>query len=317
VDQFTEEPRMDPDALQRRVIGLAQVIVLHKRAGHWFTQALRDHLGSREAGNKWTAYDGAVRVFWPDPEFAAPGSNPFRHRLWFPAGTKHEREALENELFDVLSWSAIHKDEGDWLDVGSLQRLRDRHAIEVERERANSDASVYEGICNNLENDRVGMEARLKEAVQRAEDAEGDFASLQYQYRFVTEQLAEVRKRLPNGDEEEPASTRWTVVCYHRGGDRDCIDDAASSDEERSELRESLAWLSSPDNWAKPAGRLENLRDGVYEYRVNVKDHWFRLLVARLARLRIVVVLHAFPKKSNELPAAEIRTAVDRLKDLA
>ena len=54
----------------------------------------------------------------------------------------------------------------------------------------------------------------------------------------------------------------------------------------------------------------------MYEYRVNVKDHWFRLLVARLAKLRTVVVLHAFPKKSNELPAAEIKTAVERLKDL-
>ena len=172
LDQFTEEPRIEPDVLQRRLIGLAQVVVLHKRAGHRFTQVLREQLGTREAANKWSAYDGAVRVYWPGTDFAIPGANPFRHRLWFPGGAKHEREALENEIFDVLSWAAIHRDETDWIDLASIQRLRDRHAIEVERERATADASVYEGIYKNLEGDYAGLEARLKEAVERADEAE-------------------------------------------------------------------------------------------------------------------------------------------------
>jgi phage-related protein len=47
-----------------------------------------------------------------------------------------------------------------------------------------------------------------------------------------------------------------------------------------------------------------------------VKDHWLRLLVARLPRLRAVVVLHAFAKKTNELPQSEIHVAVDRLRQL-
>ena len=317
VDQFTEGPRTDPDLLQRRLIGLAQVVVLHKRAGFRFTQTLKERLGSREAANRWSVYDGATRVYWPGIDFGTRGADPFRHRLWFPGTAPHEREAFENEAFDVLAWAAVQRDERDWIDSALVQRHRDRHAVEDERAKASADAGIYEEVCKNLEVEKEGLEARLREAVERAEEAEGARNSLEYQYRAVTAQLTEHRKRLPDeGGSEGIPDDAWTVVCYRRGGDRDCVDEAAASDEERIELRERLPWLAHPASWANPAGRLENLRDGVFEYRVNVKDHWYRLFVARLGKLRTVVILHAFQKKSNDLPPSEIKVASDRLRDL-
>lgn len=51
--------------------------------------------------------------------------------------------------------------------------------------------------------------------------------------------------------------------------------------------------------------------DGLYECRVDTKDHWLRLLTKHYKSDdgTIVIVLHGFKKKENKIPPKEIRKA--------
>lgn len=51
--------------------------------------------------------------------------------------------------------------------------------------------------------------------------------------------------------------------------------------------------------------------DGLYECRVNTKDHWLRFLTKHYKSDdgTIVIVLHGFKKKENKIPPKEIKKA--------
>jgi phage-related protein len=307
--------------LEKRLMGLAQVMVLAEDASSLLTGRIADEAGSAEAARQWGVFGGAVRLYWPGIELR--GGNPFRHRTWVPHG-EADHAALEDELFDVLAWASAQRDEPGWIDTAFVQRLEERDAIAAARGKARDDAEFYEEYCRRLEQEKerlerekVALAEQRREAVERADDAERGRESLRYQFDLLVAQVEELRRRAPA--RAEPDAERYTVLRYCKGGqrERDCIAELDLADETRAYVEEQLAWLASPASWARSAGRLEQLRDGIHEFRVNVKDHWLRVLVARAPKFHAVLVLHAFAKKTNELPAAEVKTALERLRELA
>jgi phage-related protein/nucleotide-binding universal stress UspA family protein len=308
--------------LQTKLMGLAQVVVLGVDAASRLSQRIDAETSGREAGRVWGVTGGAVRLYWPGVDFEA--GNPFRHRMWFPRTSELDRAALEEELFDTLAWASAQDDDPERIDAEVILRAIDRDALGEARLKALEDERFYEEYCRRLEADKerleregVALAEQRREANERADEAQRGRESLRYQY----EQLAREAHPSRRSSTEVPQARdpdALAILRYCRGGrrDRDCIDELDLPAEARGHVEEHLAWLSSPASWARPAGRLEQVRDGVHEFRVNVKDHWLRLLVARLPTLRAVVVLHAFAKKSNELPQADVKVALDRLREL-
>lgn len=315
VDTFSERPLVNADDLQKRLLGLAQVVVLGKRAGF----ALRDELASvlqdEALARRWGVFGGAVRLYWPGLRLER-GENPFQHRLWVPDSGALDA-AIADALFDDLSWASVHGDVPDWVDTALIQRISDREAID-ELRAASENSSLYEQYYLALERDLEAERAHRAEAVERATAAEGELESLRYHLREANAALTMFRQRAREEHADAAVDGAWTVATFRLGaqGTRDCIEDGIPA-EERDEVEVAMRWLADPDSWANPIGKLSNLGSGIYEYRVNVKDHWNRLFVVRLPRIHTVVVLHAYSKKANELDPAEVKVANDRLKQLS
>lgn len=62
-------------------------------------------------------------------------------------------------------------------------------------------------------------------------------------------------------------------------------------------------------------GTVKNLGAEMYEIRAAVKGEQFRVLFAREPHTRVLLALHAFEKKTQELPRKEKAVAEDRLRD--
>ena len=318
VDDFSEEPLVEEEELQKRLLGLAQVVLLTKRAAFALTHQLADTLGDWQRAKTWGVYGGAIRLFWPGIDFSSGGNSPFRHRLLLPRDGTFVQEEVFDDLFESLSWAALHREQADWVDTNYIQRLNDRRAIDEARSAASTDASIYDQLYKGQEEVIATLRAHLAEAMALKDAAERNFESLRWDYRELQRRFDERRGTEDAVPDNPLKHSGYVVCCFHRGGraDRDCVDEAASSDDERMGIRARLGWLADPENWANPAGRLSSLGDGLFEYRVNVKDHWFRLFVAKLPKLNVVVVLNAYPKKSNDLDLGEVKTAGERLRDL-
>ncbi|WP_248360505.1 type II toxin-antitoxin system RelE/ParE family toxin [Anaeromyxobacter oryzae] len=315
VDTFSERPLVSADDLQKRLLGLAQVVVLGKRAAFAFRDDLASALQDEALARRWGVFGGAVRLYWPGLKLDR-GENPFQHRLWVPDSGALDLGVMD-ALFDDLAWASLHGDVPDWVDSALIQRLADRKAFEALR-AASADSSLYEQYCATLERDLEAERAHRAEAVERAASAEGELESLRYHLREANAALTTLRQRAREEHADAAVDGAWTVATFRLGaqGTRDCIDDGIPA-EERAEVADAMRWLADPESWANPMGKLSNLGGGVYEYRVNVKDHWNRLFVARLPRIHTVVVLHAYSKKSNELDPAEVKVANERLKQLS
>ena len=308
--------------LQTNLMGLAQVVVLGAEAAPLLSQRIDAEVNGAEAGRVWGVFDGAVRLYWPGVDFGA--GNPFRHRTWFPGASELGRASLEEELFDTLAWASAQEDDPERIDSEVIRRAIDRDSLREAKLKALEDERFYEEYCRRLEADKERLEregialAELRrEANERADEAQRGRESLRYQCEKLAREARHSR-RTPGEVARPTDPDRFAVLRYCKGGrrERDCIEELDLSAEARADVEEHLAWLSNPESWARPVGRLEQLRDGIHEFRVNVKDHWLRLLVARLPKVRAVVILHAFAKKSNELPQAEIKVALDRLREL-
>jgi phage-related protein len=324
VEEDTRKPLLNEAVqLQNRLTGLAQVMVLAEPAATRLTQRLTDETGSAELARQWGVFGGTVRLYWPGIDFRT--GTPFRHRLWTRRAGELDHAELEDELFDSLAWASAQRDEARWIHSSFIQRLIERDATAEARSKAQEDEKFYEAYCRRLEaetgrleRERDALVEQKREALDRADEAEKGRESLRYQYTSLVAQAEELRRR-PVAAAGASDSQNYTVLRYCKGGqrERDCVDELDLADDTRAHVEEHLAWLAAPGSWAKPAGRLEHLRDGVHEFRVNVKDHWLRLLVARVPKLRAVLVLHAFAKKTNDVPFAEIKVAVERLRELS
>lgn len=315
VDTFSERPLVNADDLQKRLLGLAQVVVLGKRAGFAFRDELGSVLQDEPLARRWGVFGGAVRLYWPGLKLER-GENPFQHRLWVPDSGALDA-AVVDALFDDLSWASVHGDVPDWVDSALIQRISDRKAFD-ELRAASADLSLYEQYFAALERDLEAERAHRAEAVERATSAEGELESLRYHLREANAALTTLRQRAREEHADAAVDGAWTVATFRLGGQgaRDCIEEGIPA-EERAEVEDAMQWLADPESWANPAGKLSNLGGGVYEYRVNVKDHWNRLFIARLPRIHTVVVLHAYSKKSNELDPGELKVANERLKQLS
>ena len=53
--------------------------------------------------------------------------------------------------------------------------------------------------------------------------------------------------------------------------------------------------------------------DGIYECRINTKDHWLRLLTKHHKQKdgTVIIVLHGFKKKENKIASKEIKKALE------
>ena len=109
-------------------------------------------------------------------------------------------------------------------------------------------------------------------------------------------------------------------VTPFRSGTRDVVarflsKDAKNIPDAHSGLNTVIRLLElTPQVDLKITGKLEAVRDGVLEFRYDLKDHWLRIFVAYWPTGMNVVILHIVLKKANRLDKDDVEIAIRNLK---
>jgi phage-related protein len=317
VNPFSEKPvLLTPSQIDERMAGLAHVVLLQKRAGLDFRRRLERSITDRERANKWTVYEGAIRVYWPGIDLKSAVADPFRHRLWLPDDLD---ERTLDAIFRQAADYAIVRHDPTWVSCDSVRAA----ALEASR----TDRSAHEELLDEeatkvarLVKENEDLQYQLEEAHDRATDAERSADNFRYRVNELTKTLEAYKSRLPQ-DSESIDGDRLTLVRYRRGNkaERDCVEEMLREfpDEAETVLLE-LDWLTNPANWdvSNKNRRLSQIGDDLWEFRVDVANHWFRFFLRRIHRLALVTILHCYPKQQNRLDATEVGSARERANEL-
>ena len=222
-----ERVLVDPDALARALVGLAQVVVLRD-----FATAFR--LTEQMSGGKeWSAFLGAVRVY--EPGLDVDTQSPFQHRLFLPqeleqgGGAGRLPELLRVE-FAERSAAAIGPDADATAVEQAAARAEEAARAEAttralaamrgtpETEGAEAAADVGTGALEAaLERERAAWERHRQEAAVRIRELEVELAG-------AGQRTEEYRALLAVADEEAKelgqhvADLEATVVHLCQGG---------------------------------------------------------------------------------------------------
>lgn len=313
VDPHSEKPLIAPDDLQRYTIGLAHVVVVTKRAALELTSLLSQILGGRQVARRWTIHSGAIRVYWPSLDVRDPEASPFQHRMWLPDEDGRLPSDTDTEIFAELAWAAVHRVRGAWVDIRNIRTRADAEQRDILRNKLaqnNELQRTFDEILDRQRDDLDNAQSIAQESRDKERAANDQLEAARQQMRELAEQRDAARHRVR---ELERGSKEGYHLAIWGAPDRDIVEGAIKSESEKAEvyqaldrLRESSFWTGSKD--------MECLGEGLWECRVNVKDHWYRFFVARFTRLDSVVVLHGLAKKTNALTQSDIKLARERLK---
>ncbi len=186
VDSYSERPLIGSDDLQRQLLGIAEVRVLTKQASFEFTNSFKTAVGSRDEARLWTVFDGAVRVYWPKLDLESAAASPYEHKLWVPRDG--QLRGVSDELWDMLSWAAVHRDYEDWCD---LDRLRSRHD-RARLEQMDIDAAhvaEFRKVVDRLSTENDELKQQVQEANARETAAR---ANAQEAWQYATSKDLEI-----------------------------------------------------------------------------------------------------------------------------
>lgn len=200
-DDFSEEPCVDTDAIQQRLVGLAQIYEIRDKREAW---KLRKLLPSYH-----TAWDGSITLISPGRSGSAPG-RVFRHddidAIRHDTGLEFDRH-LFNELTHRFNLPKSRRHIGDEVVGRRLMAFK----LARLREQA-SGVSGLEEIVESYEEDRdkaqkhsEELEFKLLSAEEEIERLAGEKQELERQVRtlrFHLNQAGQAATPAPAGEEE-------------------------------------------------------------------------------------------------------------------
>ncbi len=191
-DPYTEKPLLDPNSLQRLLLGLGEVTVLPKYSSLELTRALTELLGGRQDAKLWTVYNGAVRVYWPGFDVMSSTASPFSHKLWLPDEDGRLRGADE-ELLGLLAWAAVHRKYDKWTDFRSIERKRDIEELARLSNMANGASSP---ALLRLQNEMTELHKQLDASADALDTARKNEENAWAQFREKSEENRTLRNAL-------------------------------------------------------------------------------------------------------------------------
>jgi phage-related protein len=90
--------------------------------------------------------------------------------------------------------------------------------------------------------------------------------------------------------------------------------DAKNISDAKAGVYDALRFLEiTPEVDCKRSGKMENLRDGLREFKWKLSDHWLRLFVSYFPTGHDLVVLLLVAKKTNALDQDDVKQALTNL----
>lgn len=183
LDPWTEKPVINPDTLQKELLGLAQVAVLeNKSASFLLTEAV-----SREL----SCFNGAVRIYWPSFSVQA---NPFNHRLFLPDNIRSRENnsvSFNKYLFRMLVGIAVFRFNEGHVILSVKKAVADAQRTKVDALRAEIQKGAFakEELEKQLLEAWDNLDQTAKECAQLREEIESQKARwAEYQSFMQSEQ---------------------------------------------------------------------------------------------------------------------------------
>lgn len=182
-DVWTDSTFVDPEMLQKRLLGFARVIVIEKYAGFELTGLV---------GKQLSCYNGAIRIYWAG---FSKESNPFSHQLYLEERLidfKDQGSRIEWYLFRLLASVASLRYSEGMLSKKAILSFQNKRADEIARirkELQENSLSVGE-IEHELENswnENERLQRELKESRDRIQELEVEIANHRENYRNMLE----------------------------------------------------------------------------------------------------------------------------------
>lgn len=206
VDQWTEKPLLDPNDLQRRVLGLAEVVLIGKRTGLRLREALASQVASRTEAETWLLHSGAVRIYWPGLNVQSKADSPYGHKLWIPEDGRLPRH-VHDEIFETLSWTAIHRPYAHWTDLRTIERRADQESLARLSGRLSAEEkSTYDQALARLRRELDETRRQLEASVDEVRVARANAEQAWQQERETRIENANLRASL-NDCVAEPSRT--------------------------------------------------------------------------------------------------------------
>lgn len=135
---------------------------------------------SETSSNKWSCFDGGIRIFWPDIN---PDDNPFEHPLFnfdsmlnkSPKAKHIEegfRESIRKKLIQELSPMAVHRPKFfQIIEQENQEKIFQERIQSIRGSKENSE--VYEDLIQELE-------SQVKELLSNLTDKDNTIATLQH-----------------------------------------------------------------------------------------------------------------------------------------
>lgn len=206
-DPYTERPLVNPRHLQEELVGIAQVVEIHKSASLALPSVF-ERAGILPGKEKvWGVYGGAVKVYRTR---AVPGETPFDHPIWMPS------DVAEPDFPATLKdwcWSLATLETTDEVpDVASIREARrpvqvppGDAALSVAELTELYDVALSEEQGRTAEQQRRAEteRGRADELVEKVRALEAKLQALQYQ---LDRKYEAARAEASEGGEAEVAN---------------------------------------------------------------------------------------------------------------
>ncbi len=251
-DPWSDQPLIDPRVLQRQIAGLANVVYLENK---WAGFKLSEMLGKQRS-----AYNGAVRVYWPGFSIE---SSPFDHHLYLP-------DQIQSETPRVFARNLFH-----FLTGIAILRFRDGQVVsETRREIERLEEQRIAELRNQVERGTATeqeLTTEIETAWHRAERAEKERDGLLDDLAALKKQLETTQKDL------EAQRASWRQVQEFK----QTVPVAATETEPEGEFRSvEAAFLAAKQRFSGPLLFLESALRSAKDSPFKQPDRVFELFEA-------------------------------------
>lgn len=187
-----------PQKLAGDLAGVAIVATLDADAARTVTA---------KRGKEWSCFNGAVRLFWPNPS----SGSAYRHPLWLRSvllgqataqdASARFRRQMRRQLLGLSAFAVA--------EPSDMIETRAMHLADMQREerRALVDASDWEGLANKYAEANDKLEADVKALNERVRALTDEVANLQYALQWQQSEPAE----LPPEPEVPPSTVEEAI----------------------------------------------------------------------------------------------------------
>ena len=234
-DVWTELPFVDPENLQKKLLGFAKVVVIDKYASFELTDIV---------GKQLSCYNGAIRIYWSGFTKTA---YPFSHPLYLQEimlSFKEEGSYIETHLFRLLASIASLRYAEGTLTRKALQTFQNKRIEEMARIRKELQDNklnideIYPALEKSWdENERLQDE--LNENRARIQELENEIANHRENYQSLIEYQKTSELALPEKGETVELDSVLAAITEARNHFEKCslyIWDSAIESAEKSKF---------------------------------------------------------------------------------